>query len=71
MDVQILSGGLDAVMAQHLLDLVNGCAGLQQVLRIGVAQPIGAGVQARRPHAVADTIINDIGAERPMGRMQG
>ena len=41
MDVEILSGGLDGVVAEHFFDLIEGCAGLQEILSVCMAQPIG------------------------------
>ena len=37
-DVEVLLGGVDLVMAQHLFDLINGVTHVEKILGIGVAQ---------------------------------
>jgi len=36
-DVEVLLGGVDGVMAQHLFDLVNRVAQVEKILGIGMA----------------------------------
>jgi hypothetical protein len=40
MDMDVSLGGLYALMPQHLFDLIDGSTNLEEVLGIGVAQPI-------------------------------
>jgi len=40
-DVEVLLGGVDIVMAQHLFDLINGLTHVEKILGISVAQSVG------------------------------
>jgi hypothetical protein len=41
MDVEVLLGRVDVVMAQHLFDLINGLTHVEKILGVGVAQRVG------------------------------
>ena len=48
-DVEVLLGGVDGVMAHHLFDLINRVTQVEKVLGIGVAQSVGG---VRQPCAL-------------------
>ena len=50
----------DAVVAEHLLNFINGAAGLEQVLRIGVPQPVCAGTNTGLFHGGFDKVSDRI-----------
>jgi hypothetical protein len=40
-DGEVLLGGVDGVMAEHLFDLVNRVTHVEKILGIGMAQSVG------------------------------
>ncbi len=63
-DVEILLGGVDVVMTQHLFDLINGLAHVKKILSIGVAQGIGGKRQPCALHGFGDTLNHTGGLHR-------
>ena len=53
-DGEILLGGVDGVMAQHLFDLINRPPHMEKILGIGVAKPIGGGRKPCALHGFGD-----------------
>jgi hypothetical protein len=49
-DGEILLGGMDGVVAQHLFDLVNRVAQVEKVLGIGVTKRVGGGSKTCSVH---------------------
>lgn len=69
MNMKVSSGGIDVVMTKHFLDLKDGDPGLQQVLCIGVTQPVRGSLF--RQTGLSHTCFYGIGhirlADRPVG----
>jgi len=66
-DVEILLGGVDLVMAQHLFNLINGPPHVEEVLGIGVAQSVGGERQPCTLHRFADALCHTEGLHRGVG----
>jgi hypothetical protein len=63
-DVEVLLGGVDGVMAHHLFDLINRVTQLEKVLGIGVAQSVGRVRQPCALHGFGDTLNHTGGLHR-------
>ena len=63
-DVEVLLGGVDVVMAQHLFDLIDGLAHVEKILGIGVAQSVGGVRQTCTLHGFGDALNHAGGLHR-------
>jgi hypothetical protein len=63
-DVEVLLGGVDGVMAQHLFDLINRVTHVEEILGIGVAQSVGRVRQPCLLHGFGDTLNHTGGLHR-------
>jgi hypothetical protein len=63
-DVEVLLGGVDGVMAHHLFDLINRVTQVEKVLGIGVAQSVGRVRQSCALHGFGDTLPHAHGLHR-------
>jgi hypothetical protein len=52
--MEVFFGGVDHVVAQHLLHFIDGCAGLKQVLSVSVSEPICRCLQPGLVHGISD-----------------
>jgi len=63
-DVEVLLGGVDVVMAQHLFDLINRLTHVEEILGIGVAQRVGGAREPCALHGFGDALNHACGLQR-------
>ncbi len=70
MDIKIFFRGIDVVVAHHLFNFIDGGAGLQQILGIGVPQPVGCSRQSRFSDTFGDMLADRGGGDGSVRRHQ-
>jgi len=60
-DVEILLGGVDVVVTQHLFDRIHRVTHVKKILSIGVAQSVGGKGQPCLLHGFGDALNHTCG----------
>jgi hypothetical protein len=61
MDAEIFTGGFNAVVTEHFFNFKNRPSRFQQILGIGVPQPVSGGVNACAAKGFRYTLTDDTG----------